>query len=97
MDFVDGQIQAPGSKYSNAEISLSESVNGGPFKSGGHDKGAFTDMLSPETRTIVQQFSIGAKRLQVVLGTDSKGNLITTWDVKVTIKQNEMPIYSPMP
>jgi len=86
----------PGLKFSKLVITLSESENGGPWQSGGKDVGKFHDRMTPETRTVVQRFSVndgsGPKRVQVILGRDKDGHLIKTWDVKVTIKG--VPVYS---
>lgn len=74
------------SEYPNKKshtVSLSEQFNGkGEWKSGGSEKGtgAFHDMISLESRTITQRFSVNGKRVRVVLGIDNKGKLIETWD-----------------
>lgn len=95
---ADGQVLTPpGSRFSNSQVELTESVNGGPFKAAGSQQGAFTDLISPESRTITQQFSVDGKRVQVVLGRDHNGKLVTTWDVKVTIKYPNAPAYSAAP
>jgi len=82
-------------------VSLSEQVNGkGDWKSGGNGKGGFEDLISPEERTITQRFSVDDKRVQVVLGKDSRGNLIRTWDVTVVVHgigDSRPPTYSPSP
>jgi hypothetical protein len=94
---LKGLLVPPGSKYSNASVKLTESVNDGSFESAGDQKGGFRDIISPESRKITQQFSIDGKRVQVVLGRDRKGNLIRAWDVKVTVKYPNAPTYSPGP
>ncbi len=90
-------LEAPGSKYGDSTVSLSESVSGGPFEPGGKGKGSFMDLISMESRTIIQRFSVDGKRVQVVLARDSKGNLIKTWDLKVTVTYPNPPAYSPVP
>jgi len=38
------------------------------------------------------------KQVQLVVGRDSKGNLIKTWEVHVVIKNpGDRPVYSPVP
>jgi hypothetical protein len=87
----------PGSKYSSSKVELTESVNGGPFKPGGSQNGEFRDIISPESRTIIQRFSLDGRRVQIVPGKDADGNLIKTWDVRMTVKYPNAPVYSPVP
>lgn len=96
-EFKSERLEPPGSKYSRSTVELTESINGGPFRKAGDQAGGFTDLISPESRTIVQRFAIDGKRVQVVLGRDARGNLVRTWEVRVTVKYPKRPIYSPEP
>ncbi len=88
----------PGSKYASSVVALTEKVSGQKdFKPGGSQKGGFSDLISMESRIITQRFTVDGKRVQVVLGRDAQGNLIKTWDLKVTIKYPNRPEYSPGP
>lgn len=91
------ELEPPGNKFTNAQIALSESVNGGPFKGAGVQDGGFRDIISPESRTIVQRFSLSGKRVQVILGRDAAGRLVKAWDVRVTVKYPNAPTYSAAP
>lgn len=91
------ELQISGSKYATAKVALFESVNGGRFKPAGSENGGFRDIISPESRTIVQRFTIDGKRVQVVLGRDKAGRLIKTWEVHVTVRYPNAPVYSPGP
>ncbi len=79
-------------------VSLQEKRGNGSWQSGGKTQsGGFEDTLSPETRTLTQQWSVDNQRVQVVLGWDSNSNPITTWDVHVDIEYPHPPAYSPAP
>lgn len=85
-------------------ISLVESVNGGPFKPAGDpSKGTAHDQISPEAKTFNQRWFVAdpggqAKQVQLIVGKDSGGNLIKTWEVHVVIKNfGDQPVYSPVP
>jgi RHS repeat-associated protein len=83
----------------NQTISLSESQNGGPFKpTGDPSKGEAHDQISPEPKTFNQHWSVDGKQVQLVVGKDSNGNLVKTWEVHVVInKLGDRPVYSPVP
>ena len=58
-------------------ITLVESENGGSWKPGGDAlKGVAHDHFSVEPRTINQHWFVDGQRVQLVVGKDSKGNLI---------------------
>jgi RHS repeat-associated protein len=80
-------------------ISLVESVNGGAFKpTGDPAKGTAHDQISPEPKTFNQHWFVDGKQVQLVVGKDSKGNLVKTWEVHVAIKNlGDRPVYSPGP
>jgi hypothetical protein len=88
----------------NQTASLVESQNGGPWKpTGDPSKGEAHDQISPEPKTFNQHWSVAdpggkPKQVQLVVGKDSKGNLIKTWEVHVEIKKTgDRPVYSPVP
>lgn len=78
-------------------VTLVEKDDGSPWKAKGKEQGAYHDFISPESRTIIQQFSVGGQRIQVVLGLDGKGGLVTTWDVKIVVRFPDAPVYSAVP
>jgi len=80
-------------------ISLVESLNGSAFKpTGDPSKGVAHDQISPEAKTFNQHWFVDNKQVQLVVGKDSKGNLIKTWEVHVVInKLGDRPTYSPVP
>jgi hypothetical protein len=88
-------LEPTGSKFDKSDVKLTESVNGGDFKPAGNQKGGFTDVISPDTKTAVQRFSVDGKQVQVVIGKDAKGNLIKSWEVRVTVTYPNPPAYSP--
>ncbi|MGH9682192.1 MAG: hypothetical protein ACRD4S_01060 [Candidatus Acidiferrales bacterium] len=96
-EFDGHALGLPSSRYSKSDVELTESVNGGPFKFAGNDNDGFQDVISPESRTIVQRFAVDGKRVQVVLGRGATGKLIKTWDVKVTVRYPNAPVYSSAP
>jgi RHS repeat-associated protein len=88
----------------NQTVSLVESQNGGPWKpTGDPSKGEAHDQISPEPKTFNQHWFVAdpggkPKQVQLVVGKDSKGNLIKTWEVHVEIKKTgDRPVYSPVP
>ena len=83
----------------NQTITLVESQDGGPWKpEGDPSKGTAYDQISPEAKTFNQRWFVDGKQVQVVVGKDSKGNLIKTWEVHVVIpKTGDRPAYSPVP
>jgi RHS repeat-associated protein len=61
-------------------------------------KGVAHDQISPEAKTFNQHWFVNNKQVQIVVGKDSKGNLIKTWEVHVVInKIGDRPTYSPVP
>ena len=80
-------------------ISLVESKNGAPFKAEGKPmKGTAHDEISPEPKTFNQRWFVDGKQVQLVVGKDSKGSLVKTWEVHVVInKLGDRPTYSPVP
>ena len=45
-----------------------------------------------------QHWFVDGKQVQLVVGKDSQGNLIKTWEVHVVInKQGDRPVYSAVP
>lgn len=80
-------------------ISLVESLNGSAFKpTGDPSKGVAHDQISPEAKTFNQHWFVDNKQVQLVVGKDSNGNLIKTWEVHVVInKMGDRPTYSPVP
>ena len=80
-------------------ISLVEKVGNGEWKPTGDPiKGVAHDQISPEPKTFNQHWFVDGKQVQLVVGKDSKGNLIKTWEVHVVInKTGDRPVYSPVP
>jgi RHS repeat-associated protein len=80
-------------------ISLVEKVGNGEWKPTGDPiKGVAHDQISPEPKTFNQHWLVDGKQVQLVVGKDSKGNLIKTWEVHVVInKTGDRPVYSPVP
>jgi RHS repeat-associated protein len=81
------------------KVILREQFNGkGPWKSGGEDVGGFKDLISPEAKTIRQQFYLAnGQQVRVVLGYDH-GKLILTSDVNIVVhggSKGVLPTYSP--
>ena len=92
------------SKQSDADkkqtVSLVESQNGGPWEPTGDPStgGEAHDQISPEPKTFNQHWFVDGKQVQLVVGKDSNGNLIKTWEVHVVInKSGDRPVYSPVP
>ena len=86
-------------KYKGTTVTLVESQNGGPWKpTGDPTKGGAHDQITPEPKTFNQHWFVDGKQVQLVVGRDSKGNLIKTWEVHVAIeKSGDRPVYSPVP
>jgi hypothetical protein len=82
--------------FSDSQIALTESVNGALFKRAGTQNGGFRDIISPETRTTIQRFTLSGKRVQLVLGKDAAERLVKAWEVPVTINYPKAPVYSPV-
>ncbi len=89
---------------SKSTISLVESKNGGPWQpEGSPTQGEAHDIISPEAKTFNQHWFVAdpggpPKQVQIVVGKDSNGNLIKTWEVHVVINQTgDRPVYSPVP
>jgi RHS repeat-associated protein len=81
-------------------ITLVESADGGPWQSSGDPiKGEAHDFISPEgPRSFNQRWFVDGKQVQLVVGKDSNGNLIKTWEVHVVVnKMGDRPVYSPVP
>lgn len=97
MEKEGNEVKPTGSKYEKSEVTLNEQVKGEKeWKSGGSEKGGFTDWISIESRTLTQEFSVDGQRVQVELGKDDQGNLVGAWDVNVNVTANG-PVYSPSP
>ena len=104
LGFCEGDRCNPDPAGANKTITLMEQIDGnGPWKSGSPNPqkgGRFDDLISPEARTITQQFSVDGKRIQLVLGFDNAGNFIKTWDVHIVVHGEwdpRPPTYSPVP
>lgn len=84
----------------NELVSGIESDGGRPLSniSDNPKKGEAFDHISREARTINQWWSVGGKRVQVVLGIDG-GKLVTTWGVKIVVHGgfDKPPSYSQAP
>jgi RHS repeat-associated protein len=89
----------PDPNKNNGTASLVESLNGGPWKpTGDPGHGEIHDQISPEAKTFNQHWFVDGKQVQLVVGKDSNGNLIKTWEVHVVInKTGDRPVYSPVP
>ena len=80
-------------------ITLVESMNGGPWEPKGDPQpGEAHDIIQPQPHTFNQRWFVDGKQVQLVVGKDSNGNLIKTWEVHVVInKAGDRPVYSPVP
>jgi len=80
-------------------ISLVEKVGNGDWKpTGDPSKGVAHDQILPEAKMFNQHWFVDNKQVQLVVGMDSKGNLIKTWEVHVVINRlGDRPVYSPVP
>jgi RHS repeat-associated protein len=87
-------IKAQKEKFSGMEVRLLESQRGGPEKwMGDKNKGGGVDQLMQNVGTANQKWYVDGKRVQVVVGADSKGNLTKAWTVHVDITSGR-PVYS---
>lgn len=93
------ECSRPTAENEKQKVTLVESENGGPWKSGGDAlPGAGHDHFSVEPRTINQHWFVDGKQVQLIVGKDSNGNLIKTWEVKVVIKNfGDRPVYFAVP
>lgn len=104
MDWYAGACSATGcpqpDQKTNHTFSLVESLNGGPWKpTGSPETGSEAhDQFTPYPETANQRWFVDNQQVQIVVGQDSNGKLIMTWEVHVAIDQTgDRPVYSPVP
>lgn len=81
-------------RYSKMDVKLWESQSGGKWQWQGSRTGSGRDVLmrSADQRWYIND-STSTKRVQLVVGQDSSGNLIKAWTVHVELKPTG-PVYS---
>lgn len=76
-------------KYSKMEVSLWESQRGGKWQWQGDTlNGHGHDVLNMFAQRADQRWYIDGKRAQIVIGVDTKGNLIKAWTVHVEVSSS---------